>query len=492
MFDDHGVDEIKNVSITQWSSDPQTLIIHGSSEIDDQHSFISFMKIPKLGCLDCKQIREHETMEGNFNRYDLCVKCNLTIHTKYRYNESAQKFNPKIHLNSPDYIIMSENSLIHTINVELDMQNVKNYGSNTLSHTYFKDLSAGSDKNTAKSSAGYKSARDNLSAIKVPAPVAETTKCDNNPKLSLVEQILADFSDYDEVTECSSSVATTSATKHVYFNNGPDGCDNVNDNIEELIITCNAIQKTPKRSPNKTDCAGTSSGKIVQNNSPESCKLQEAAANTYEFSEDNEKCEKISIFRKRRLADKKYEFNEDNTENIIPFNRTRSRSNLNPWMGASNYIPPHSHRASPNHGFRSPCGSPVSNRVNNPPGFRSPSYYSYKSPSSNNLLSSPPPRQITRNTNPTVSPVSSFSAPNDEVHKYFSDILNRIKEHRTEVPPIDTTTIDVDSKMKAEEIPIFSKMIVNYYVEEDDANSVVTNEEDDCISPGKKKDKLFS
>ena len=469
------------MSITQWSSEPQTLIIHGSSEIDDQHSYISFMKIPKLGCMDCKQIREYETMEGNSNRYDLCVKCNLTIHTKYRYNESAQKFNPKIHLNSPDYIIMSENSLIHTINVELDMQKVKNYGSNTLSHTYFKDLSAESDISTAKiNNSGYKNNKDYMSALKVLAPVAETMKCDKNPKLSLVEQILADFSDYDEVTECSSSVATTSDTKHVYFNNGPDGCENVIDNIEELIITYNTIQKNPKRSPNKTDCAGTSSSKIVPSTTSEICKLQEAAANTYEFSEDNEKCEKISIFRKRRLADKKYEFNEDNTENIIPFNRTRSRSNLNPWMGASNYIAPHSHRASPNHGFRSPCGSPVSNRINNSPGFRSPNYYSYKSPSSNNLLSSPPPRQITRNTNPTVSPVSSFSTPNDEVHKYFSDILNRIKEHCTEIPPID-----VESKTKAEEVPIFSKMIVNFYVEEDDANSVVTNEEDDCISPGK-------
>lgn len=118
------------------------------------------------------------------------------------------------------------------------------------------------------------------------------------------------------------------------------------------------------------------------------------AAKAYEFSEDNEKCEKISTFRKRRLADKKYEFCEDNTENIIPYNRMRSvirtptlhqkisrhspaaQSNVMSYSSS----PPstfdistsfHTHRASPSYpGFRSPCGSPVGNRflMMSPPG----------------------------------------------------------------------------------------------------------------------------
>lgn len=49
-------------------------------------------------------------------------------------------------------------------------------------------------------------------------------------------------------------------------------------------------------------------------------------ASAYEFCEENEKCEKISIFRKRRLAERKYEFSEDNSENIIPFTKTRTSS----------------------------------------------------------------------------------------------------------------------------------------------------------------------
>lgn len=128
-------------------------------------------------------------------------------------------------------------------------------------------------------------------------------------------------------------------------------------------------------------------------------KILDRAAIAYEFSEDNEKCEKISIFRKRRLADKKYEFSEDNSENIIPFRKLRSSIKtvslhsklypkpsttlalMSPRQHNTNYYSPpqnnyeitsHTHRASPNHGFRSPCGSPVGYRfMKSPPGNKS-------------------------------------------------------------------------------------------------------------------------
>ena len=63
LFDDHSVDDLKVVTMTQWSSDLRTLIIHGASEIDDQDSFISLIRIPKMGCLDCKIMRDNEFLE---------------------------------------------------------------------------------------------------------------------------------------------------------------------------------------------------------------------------------------------------------------------------------------------------------------------------------------------------------------------------------------------------------------------------------------------
>lgn len=85
-------------------------------------------------------------------------------------------------------------------------------------------------------------------------------------------------------------------------------------------------------------------------------------AAAYEFSEENEKCEKISILRKRRLADRKYEFSEDNSENIIPFTKTRTSNTFSSFLSTTNtgsHSPRHNlthlHSSSP---YASPSSSP--------------------------------------------------------------------------------------------------------------------------------------
>lgn len=433
--------------MTQWSSDSRTLIVHGSSEIDDQHSFVSIVRVPSLACLSCKQLRDGEPADHPSRSFELCVNCNLTIHTKYRYNESTQKFEPKIHLNTPDFVVMCENSLIHTINVKLDMQKSKNIGSNTINVKYLMKASSSSDDTTKMFGVG----QDHNNAMKSPPGDPE------KKPISIVEQILADFSEYD--VECSSSCGTGKALVADVH----QGCENF-----ETISDSQALQVA--LAPISPE-AGESSGVQPKPSSPHSPELLEAAAKTYEFSEENEKCEKISTFRKRRLADKKYEFNEENTENIIPFNRTRSRTLRRPI---------YQHRTSPHPSFRSPCGSPVANRciMSPPPGFRSPSYYAYRSSPTHHMLYSPPTRQVMR-IGGSMSPAAAVV---DDVHKYFSDIMNRMNnDNRFES---GNESCHDDIKPLSKDCPTFSKKIVNYYVEEDDANSVVTCEEDDCISPG--------
>ncbi|XP_050087614.1 uncharacterized protein LOC126572392 [Anopheles aquasalis] len=283
------------------------------------------------------------------------------------------------------------------------------------------------------------------------------------------------------------------------------------------------------------------------------------AAKAYEFSEDNERCEKISAFRKRRLADKKYEFSEEPTseENIEPFNRLRNQ--IRARVPAPGYSPSHHHsggygdmmptthhlhRASPNHGFRSPCGSPVGNRyLRSPPGIRSPSYYRHRSPSGGMYGAAAtggppkshyhyqPPQQLPKKMPPLHDPrdyvhfltsncgtsgmglhessVGGGPGPRTtpDIPKFFLDAIQKMSERKlaggeqeeaimnnennincdNQLPPSKRTiageaTIAVTPKLP--ERPTCSKKIVKIYVEEDDANSVVTTEEDDCISPG--------
>lgn len=398
---------------------------------------------------------------------------------------------------------MCENSFMHTVNVQLDLKKSRNLGCGTISAKYLNDCQK--KKETFEKPVVVKSTKDCTLGLSNIVPTVGAKNCDTTPKLSIVDEILADFSEYD--------IDYQTTSKHVFIKNvdgtmTPSTSSLHHNSVEELVLTCGpavSVNASEANSPQKNGHGGkitnvelVSTNRIlksqdrIKNESPESL-------NCYEFSEETEKCEKISIFRKRRLADKKYEFSEDNTENIIPFNRTRSRSikfgtipPASPSRAAQHSfhnfyeMQPHSHRASPSHGFfRSPCGSPVSNRyLRSPPstGLRSPNYYPYRSPSSAVATTSAysksfsvfsPPRQFNR-LQYSPSPASPMSDASSDVHKYFSDIVNQIRT---------SSASDLEGN-KIEDKPVCSKKIIKHYVEEDDANSVVTNEDDDCISPG--------
>lgn len=65
LFDDHGVDNLKEVSMIQWKNcDPRILIVHGASEEENEDSYITYIKVPKLGCLECRKQRDSEEEEG--------------------------------------------------------------------------------------------------------------------------------------------------------------------------------------------------------------------------------------------------------------------------------------------------------------------------------------------------------------------------------------------------------------------------------------------
>uniref|UniRef100_A0A182NG50 DDB1- and CUL4-associated factor 15 WD40 repeat-containing domain-containing protein n=1 Tax=Anopheles dirus TaxID=7168 RepID=A0A182NG50_9DIPT len=229
LFDDHGVDGIKSVSITQWKTEGQLLIVHGGNLKDDADSYVTIVRVPKLGCLDCKQVRDAH--EGDEQRQDiLCISCNMTIHMKYRSTDSGPRFNPNFNLNCPGFVIMSENSFIHTINIELDTKR-NQAGSNrtaTLSSKYLGRVSPQKDVVVVAEEGKKVASRQQESSNSVPAkkyePEAAKGEVASNalsdPAMSIAEQIIADFAEYETdmyETKCS-------------IRNYPD-------NFDELIIT---------------------------------------------------------------------------------------------------------------------------------------------------------------------------------------------------------------------------------------------------------------
>lgn len=544
LFDDHGADNLKSVTMAQWVTNPRVLIVHGAAENEHEESYLTYVKVPKLGCLDCKKLREFD--EDGFSRCDaLCMKCNLTIHTKYSTTESDPKFNPHINLICPDRVIIIANGFIHMLHVDLEFTPHSHHSQPMTVATATTPMIRCTP---AHSEAGVSllerkqlppmttTATASLSRQTPSAADAETETigCDNTN--NIVARIIADFSDIENEVQAGNGNAAAGEKTSIRTSDAAKSTKN----FDELIFTCglssgaaSSNSKSPMSSQmtalpggngSKTKVSlinhqGKRNHRIVTKsyrNGITTVDLQSAStsssdkASAYEFSEDNEKCEKIGTFRKRRLADKKYEFSEDNSENIIPFTKIRMTSQqilqgatarlhratshfhspcVSPSSSTataashsqsqqsldSSVIPAAAPVVHHYHGFRSPCGSPVSNSM-----IRSPAqlFQQQKSPPS----SSTSQQMLNFKPLTTISPLQ----------------LSMAKRNHYDIGNMSPTTVPFLSPRRDEpkvmevplqggfgqEKPTCTKKFKRRFVEEDDAASVITSEEDDCISPG--------
>lgn len=308
----------------------------------------------------------------------LCIKCNLTIHTKYCRADSDPAFNPYVSLQCIDKILIVANGLIHIVHADLDLNRSVKPFATSIDIKYIQDREKHQDGGDTSGSMEElnKPSLSTHDAFKCPIDSVEKanreklqkTLCSANDNESnaaaaaaaavqrivepknIVDKIIADFA------ECE----TDPVPNEKYMPSISSGS-----HFNELVITCsgssggnnNTTSTIPKpsnsyASSNRVRLLNHRSNRIISKNigsmkngitkielnpmlsitgggggvtsAMATNKNLDQAAKAYEFSEDNEKCEKISTFRKRRLADKKYEFCEDNTENIIPYTKMRS------------------------------------------------------------------------------------------------------------------------------------------------------------------------
>lgn len=134
---------------------------------------------------------------------------------------------------------------------------------------------------------------------------------------NLVQNILNDFSDFDmEPYQLSRPVQLPDVMGQELCIQASSISHNLMEEWEGPSPSIRTLISPPLRSPRRRPAEGMSRFN-------ETHRLN--AEKAYEFVEETEtKCEKLSMFRKRRLADKKYEFSEDNNENIVPFRVLRS------------------------------------------------------------------------------------------------------------------------------------------------------------------------
>ncbi|TDG42418.1 hypothetical protein AWZ03_011166 [Drosophila navojoa] len=534
LFDDHVVDNVKSVTMTQWkNADKQILVVHGAAMEESEESYITYVKVPKLGCLECKKLCD----DGPYSFYNAhCLNCHLTVHTKYSSTETDPRFVPTINLLCPERILIISNGFVHMLRIDVDTPVVPNNNSSSLPQQNFN----------------LPSTQHTLFLPRTPLPNEEDrcsvpfTGSEADSEHSVVARIIADFSDIEtDHTQRTNSNNNNNSNNIINNNENPQraGPEHNSSSYEKLIFSsnCGNALSTSSMTLMETSLPVSMQNSVGTNDSSQSRRRNQRIvtksyrngittidmqhtstsssmtdkSNAYEFSEDNEKCEKISTFRKRRLADKKYEFSEDNSENIIPFTKIRSagRTTFSPST-ASSTAQRSLHRFSPTaHYFHnSPCASPSSSPhpaqpSHTPPpplhlGFRSP-------PSSSNLMRSPSRNanaatvaaQIYNQKSPPLSqatqqmlsykpvgPLGALSPLQVSMAKRFeiggsmspNASLSFLSPRRDEQRIVE---MPVQGGVMTEK-PVCTKKLRRRYVDEDDATSVITSEEDDCISPG--------
>lgn len=153
----------------------------------------------------------------------------------------------------------------------------------------------------------------------VPSTPASDVSAFQSPKYqnNVVQNILADFSDFEvEPYQMSRPVHLPDVIGQELCIQASSISHNLIEEWEGPSPSIRTLISPPLRSPRRRPAESMSRFNETH---------RTIAEKAYEFVEEAEtKCEKLSMFRKRRLADKKYEFSEDNNENIVPFRVLRS------------------------------------------------------------------------------------------------------------------------------------------------------------------------
>lgn len=247
-------------------------------------------------------------------------------------------------------------------------------------------------------------------------PLVSDRKETTFPGASVVESIIADFNEFEsDSTQIMHQPSTsTSSSSSIQFN------------AQNRRVSTKTIYAKLKNSTNNANKTPTPA-QVVDN------------TNAYEFSEETENCDKIGTFRKKRLADKKYEFSDQNSENIVPFMNIRPSS-----------VGKYSHSFNSSHHHQ--------------PQRSTASHY--------RILQSPPP--------PSPSPIVPLQVSSRNKRKLDAlDIANITFNTPFLSPRRDDKVYEVSLSgfVVMQDKPSCFKKLERFFVEENDAVSAITSEE---------------
>nr|CAH0101384.1 unnamed protein product [Daphnia galeata] len=266
LFSDQGVSLALQIVLCYWPGDSTHILVHGSSiqsEGESRECYLTVTSVPSVNCPDCYRIAQSFEDEDLAASWDSCVRFSCLRHG-YTIHSNYSTVPPY-----PSFIASVSLRCDGTIVI-----NTANFLHVLSFQVEFPSCGSGGEQDFLLSqSASLDEVNQHLPAI---------------------------HPEWEEDSERSYSFSNVRSTSSVTSN-------------------------TPNMSPNFN--SSSSQRKSIESPIPHGNSSNQESE--YDFMEDTSELprETISAFRKRRLADKKYEFTDENTENI-PLKVMRKRRDL--------------------------------------------------------------------------------------------------------------------------------------------------------------------
>nr|XP_018902600.1 PREDICTED: uncharacterized protein LOC109034107 [Bemisia tabaci] len=295
LFGDFEIRDILSISIAQWPSIPNKIVACGYYNSDtpvpeeDRKAFITITTLPALhSCYQCKLIAASFDAEDFAANWDSCismrcVKHGLTVHTSFNLSNPNPTLDLSISLKAANRIVFNTGVFLHVLSVDLDDPSTvppsQSLEQDSIVNSPIEHkLGANLEKH------GYNYVRPFRYGI---STNNGNLPCDENDENKLSANYLQLKSPVPKELVCQSPGDVTSSQ-----------------------MWCAKMPKLAmKPVPNKT--------KVWRRT------ILDQAEKVYAFEESDDGCNiKFKWFRRRRLADKMYEFHTDDdvmdTENVHP------------------------------------------------------------------------------------------------------------------------------------------------------------------------------
>lgn len=375
-------------SFCQWPGDPTKLVVFGypmgssssssdaaamgaayrdpedDSPLSSRACYLTVTAVPSLdGCKACVRVAasyEEEDIAETWNSCARlsCLEHGLTVHTAFDLVPPFPRFEPKVSLKRDGVVLINTGNLLHSLQISQEMLTGGGNGDDpqgldepppSLFDPTLPGVAPAADPCQQWSELSVATGSEfTLYGGEVFSPPSSAALWSPCSSVTAAPTSQAPVTSDSETTDCESEHGGSGAgggggkrkkrsSQHVF---NQERLEKVAEFVEQLHSPPNASQHQMmtrrkrslwQRLQQTGEPSSSSSAAAAPGPSPSACSSRQAAAEkAYEltdddFDEDGVR-EKLSTFRKKRLAEKTYEFKEeDDSENITPLPKLRSQ-----------------------------------------------------------------------------------------------------------------------------------------------------------------------